>query len=651
MNESLDNRKVKLKYFIDYWKEFTRTTEDKNNKISYFNNLEQDSINPILYNPKELFKEFIDEIERKNLSNADNKKFFMDNVNNLARLKLKALEFLEPTLKIIQQQFNNKNDFSYLHYILKFALEEMADFRLGKECVKQLACILFDDTSLESNKETLKHLVNFIVFELKDKGFSDKKITEMISDICDICHIMEDNTTYTKFPHNIEFPKETTQENKEKYYQDLKNYMDSLSDKERIEALSNYFDNKVFSVRFIFKITGIKGRKNLEVGDIEIYNPIEKRLIAIDNKNNQEYDETFGLNDSQKVYQKEKCNIAIRVNIIDRNNIESGMYKAIFKANAFFNCFSSRNFYSETKILVDTTQYFMLDEKNGVIGGGFSMSENFLAYQHSKNVEKFIMNTEDNYLQYYAKLINQDGLEDIDEQIEKSLVWKRKALESSNYNESILWHWVSIENLFGVANSIFHYAPKILTRIYIYHFIQQIYGYIQNKNFPFNDENIPEKARELIENMPNHMTYKDFIEKAKEICESLDKDSFFYDKLKNFIGVFTAKKEFKNFIENHKKQTEQKLIFLYRMRNKIAHNASNEYNATIAYYRNFASFVNTTLLCFFIDKRIDTILNCKSGEEIMNRGEYEYNKMLLNLEKYGVDSIINPKYFDTEKAD
>lgn len=33
-------------------------------------NLEQDSINPILYNPKELFKEFIDEIEKHNISKS-----------------------------------------------------------------------------------------------------------------------------------------------------------------------------------------------------------------------------------------------------------------------------------------------------------------------------------------------------------------------------------------------------------------------------------------------------------------------------------------------------------------------------------------------------------------------------------------------------
>lgn len=150
MGENLSNQTIKVLYFIEYWQDFTALTEDKINGVSHFHNLEQDSINPILYNPKDFLKEFIDEIKRKNLSNSDNKKFFIENINNLINIQLKALEFLAIPLKIIQQQFSKKDDFSYLLYVLKFALDEMNDFRLGKECVKGLAEILLDDQSLDN---------------------------------------------------------------------------------------------------------------------------------------------------------------------------------------------------------------------------------------------------------------------------------------------------------------------------------------------------------------------------------------------------------------------------------------------------------------------------------------------------------------------
>lgn len=65
------------------------------------------------------------------------------------------MEFLKPTLKIIQQQFSKKDDFSYLLFVLKFALDEMNDFRLGKECVEQLTKIVFNAKNLEDEDKKI----------------------------------------------------------------------------------------------------------------------------------------------------------------------------------------------------------------------------------------------------------------------------------------------------------------------------------------------------------------------------------------------------------------------------------------------------------------------------------------------------------------
>lgn len=252
-----------------------------------------------------------------------------------------------------------------------------------------------------------------------------------------------------------------------------------------------------------------------------------------------------------------------------------------------------------------------------------------------------------NHLKYYENLIKQKEVRVIDKKIVESLAWKKRALESTNYNEAILWHWISIENLFSSKNEttklIFHFAPKILVNTYIYHFIQQIRHWICCKTFPFSNYNISKDAIKFIQNIQKNITYKEFIEITKNFCKYLDEQSFFYEKIQDFIKIFNDEKQFKIFIENYKKQIEQKLIFLYRIRNKIAHNANNEHNATIIYYRNFASYINTALVCYFIDKRLEGL---KTNEEIIHYGEYEYDKMLLNLKKHGVDSIINPKDYE-----
>lgn len=485
--------------------------------------------------------------------------------------------------------------------------------------------------------------MNFIIFELQHKGFSDKAIHAIINDIFASYNISQDNIISTNFPHSFEFPKEPIQENKEKYYKNLKEYMDSLTHQDRIESLKNYFNSKAFSVKFIFRINGIKGKEYLPIGDIELYNPIQKQLIKQESDNKKEYDETFGFKDFQS-YENEVCNIAIKEHIIDKDS-KIGKQKAILKANAFVDCLLARRFFINTKITLNTTQYIVLDDKNKRIATGFSLSKVFLPYRHSKYIKEFINNSDKNYLEYYLRLLKQDDLIGINKQIKDSLNWKRKAMEATNYNEAILWYWVSIENLFnsenGATKLIFDFAPKILTQVYIHHFIGQTYTNILDRAFSFGDDNISHKAREImkntLQNMPKNMTHKEFIEKVKEICENFNKNSFFYDRLQDFREKFEKKGEFKKFIEKYKKQIEQELIFLYRIRNKIVHNASNEYIATITYYKNFAAYISTSLTCYFIDKRI---LGCKSNDEIMNRGEYEYSIMLFNLEKCDTESLL-----------
>lgn len=601
-NLNITNQDIKIQYFYDYWKDFTAHSEDKMNERHYFKNLEQDSINHILYNPKELFKEFINEIEIKNLSNRDNKKFFMENVKNLFNLKIEALNFLESSLKIIIQQFNQKDDFSYLLHTLKFAMSEMANFRLGKQCVNELAIILTDDTNLQQNKENIKHLVHFIVFELQDKGFSHKKINQIINDI--------------------------------------KEFIDSLTNKDRILIINNYFESETISARFIFRVKGIKGALNIKTNDIEIYNPLKETIIT-KKSSNECYDETFGLQDSQKASQGLKCNIAIKVDLMP-NDIDSAKYEAIRKFHIFFDSIMSRHFYIKVRLRLDTTQYYIIDDDNNVIGSSYSINDEFMDYQNTEFIENITLNEE--YLKYYEILTMQNNLRDIDKQICRALTWKRKALEATNYNESILWHWVSIENLFHHNNEtiklIFRIAPKILTKKYIYHSIDKILSELRVKSFLFYNYNIPETAQKVIENVPNTMTHKECIEKIREIYKMLDKDSFLYEKLEKFVLIFDNKIALKKFIENYTIQMEQKLIFLYRLRNKIAHNANSEYSSTIIYYKNFADYISTILVCYFIDKRI---LGYKDNSEIIYLGEYEYNKMLLDIEKFGIDCILMPK--------
>jgi hypothetical protein len=59
----------------------------------------------------------------------------------------------------------------------------------------------------------------------------------------------------------------------------------------------------------------------------------------------------------------------------------------------------------------------------------------------------------------YAKQISKDKILEVDKKIFESMHWKRKAIESNDGNEKILWHWVAMENLFQRKN---HSTPMTI---------------------------------------------------------------------------------------------------------------------------------------------------------------------------------------------
>lgn len=254
---------IKINYFIDYWRDLTHS----------HNSIESEFVHSILYNPKELFKEFVEEIERKNLSNNDNKKFFQDKTNEFARLNLNALSFIKPTLTLIQQQFSQKDDYSYLLHLLKMIVVKLEAFSLGKEAVNELSQLLTNEEKIEIEK--IKHLTNIIIFELIHKKYSSKTIIQVIDDIFSGYQTMKGGKLYSKFPHKLKYQNPYKLNCiYDEYQKKLKNYIDNLTYKERIEAISNYFDKEPEKLRFVFQIKGLKGDDvNIKIGNVQIYNP------------------------------------------------------------------------------------------------------------------------------------------------------------------------------------------------------------------------------------------------------------------------------------------------------------------------------------------------------------------------------------------
>lgn len=526
---------AKVDYFIDYWKDFT-----------YSNSIEEELTHTIVYNPKELFKEFADEISRKELKNKDNKKFFIDHINRFFDFKIESTNYLNSTLTLIKQQFQNP-DFKYLLHLLSILDKLLSNNKLVINCVNELEAILTSKIELDDSfKEKIKILTKLIIFELIYKKYSLQFITKIIDNIFDNYSIDQNGILCTDFPHNFEIDFNTKVDSLEfQQYQDkIENLINNLTLNQRILSIKNYFNQQPKQLTYIFQIKGLKGNIDATFGNVRIYNPKNAQLITKCTKNNIPYDELF--NGEKFIY----CNGAVTLDVIDR---EYAKQEAIRLLSQTID--SLVTLYDKYKLPIDInlSNILICDQEGNE--RGFSSKNDSIAIKYNNSIE---INDSDNdnikYLLdfYNYKPANQYSI--VDTKLLESLHWRRRAIESLNNNEKILWYWISIENIIGDTNTIFNTVSKFLAITQLYSFTWKHYekldAMLSLSPFCGNFKKRLEISHELQQklgfglNKPGFKVYlTDFIENISNIQNSLNKNELLYDQLDHLTNVFDTSKK------------------------------------------------------------------------------------------------------------
>jgi len=623
---------IKIQYFVDYWKDLTHPNDS----------IEIELVHSIIYNPKELIKEFMDEIERKNLSNKDNKKFFIDSIGAFTNLDLKALSFIYPILKLILKEQNS--DYSYLLHLLKMTQLKLDNFMLGKEAIKELAEILVDDSNINTSK--IKHLVNLIIFELIHKKYSKKTIAKIIDHIFANCEIISDDYVHTNFPHEIEYKNgDHTSSEYEEYKHTLTNLIDNLTDKDRILALNNYLNKEGEQLRFVFQIKGLKGdNANTTIGNVQIYNP---KSIQLFKETTEYFNELFENKIEDNIYY---CNGAVTLDVFDT---EYANQEALQILENSLDLVASRYTRYPVAITINKFKYYVIDMEGNNRGSGSTNTWEYLTYQNSLEL---INSKYDNPI--YMQQIGKDKILEVDRKILESMHWKRKAIESNENNEKILWHWVALENLFDRKNSsdktpnvIFKVASKLLAKQYMYSFAWKHFYKLKEKT---DDESLMNMIyKDLQLKLPNDLKNDiglnakegepiyliKLIENLKNIQTHLNNHLLFFEQLEYLYEIFTNKKRCLELIEKFEKIFFEKLVYIYRVRNKIVHNAHSESNPIIDYYVDFITLVSATSINSFIQIRANLLL--ETNTDIINNIIYEYDKFKLELQEKGTNILLN----------
>ncbi|WP_069790986.1 hypothetical protein A5482_015145 (plasmid) [Cyanobacterium sp. IPPAS B-1200] len=387
---------------------------------------------------------------------------------------------------------------------------------------------------------------------------------------------------------------------------------------------------------------GFKGAEdlNIQFGNVRIYNPKTTKLIKKYLLDFDDYEYFGSKNDDIH------CNGAVTLDVIDS---EQSKQEAISNLNQVLSFILSNQMDIKYPIKIETRSISIIDE-NGIQKGSFNeITEDDYNFEESSEHIKFIYNF------YQSKIISE--LNSVDKQIIESLNWKKKAVESFNVNEKILWFWVSLENLMNDGNNkssenIFYYVSKYLAIYQFYKFVWKHYGKLIDirkqlvyNSFSTNDHKDLKELDSIlrldeINTKNNLLVYplKEFIKNIDLIIDLIkakfEKEELLYYQLDYLRSIFNNPDTLKKLLVDFENISKEKLLYVYRIRNKIVHNANTEENTLSEYYSDFISQASRLTIIQFMTKRQNK--NLKTTESILNDILYDFNKLKLDIEIQGI---------------
>ncbi|MBO9585230.1 MAG: hypothetical protein J7574_13795 [Flavobacterium sp.] len=579
------------------------------NRISFWRDLWEDlilnflkkSYGLSLYSPHILVEDIITEIEENSFQNLDNKKYFYDKISFYLMNDVIVKNHFYSSFKILRSVFNSDKN----NYILEISKKIKNQFQEGlyfNYCLENLNNELNNDEEITLNFiTTINYLTQNIIVEFIKKGYVLEDIKKFSDNIFSD-YREQSGIISTKFPHNLSASSSVS--NQSQFYADVVYLMNNLQNKDRINALSNYFYKKKEKAHYIFIVKGLKGSTNIELGNVTLYSLENKRFIVNDEDHSHHEDlQKKNTNQSKKFIQA-----AVEIDyLLPKSSLTNALTK-LENTLDLVSCY----FRTKTEIEIDSSSYIIVKDGKFIFSShGLNKKEDPIRFRDSLILDDF--ENELNGLNDFSYLwcntkIHKKG----QSKLLNAIHWFSKAEQSIKQEDKMLNYWIAIENLFNlefdITNDILagnkkrkiHLIQEIIssTQIfnYIYDYGWELYRHYEhialNQRFSKRkklSEEIIIKANLLVD--PGNTIYLEkFIDSLEEI-KNHENDLFILQKLENLISFYKDANFTKKSIHEQIDVIQNDVLMIYRFRNLIVHNAHFD-NALLPYFvwkiRNYA---------------------------------------------------------------
>lgn len=614
----------KIEYWIDYWAERLGGGESK--------------IYPLkMINPRTVLREFADEIEFNKLANKNNKKFFREIMGRYLNQDPGIQACLKEIFTLIINEFDNPRE-SYLLQLCKQAQKIFDSREYFNESVDMLKSILFKQGPLnESDKENIGIITKDILIELMEMGYSEKYVEQIPEKLFSHYEVM-DSHIISGFPHQIPFPQGDNPDYS-LYNEQVKNKINSLTDEDRVESLKIIGSIEPELLTYIFQIKGLRGNSELQIGTVLFYSPKSKRLV----KGKILGDELFGAKDKDVNF----LNAAVPV--LAREPF-SGFAQA---QSLVVNALSILRFHYNSEANYQISPSYIAIRANGKLTSSSVQADKstpLRIWHSSLDLTKELVNHDKSKIDRSTEIIfHKTNDYDIDRRIAASMHWYRRAKEAEINTDRLLWYWITIESLLqkdrrtpnillkqGEREGVIDIALELLSRIRSKDIAFQrgwllrqiVLQCLRNSPHEVIITISPEVAKKAgLEDKPGTYYLKDFIENIPDIAKNTKKQ-FLIDQLNKVYLFYTDSDYAAKSLKKEQEAARNELLLIYRIRNKIMHNAEYETSMLPSAITSVMQYSRGLLEAMI---RVRSEKNIRTVEEAVSDILCEYDILMENI--------------------
>ena len=571
----------KIRYWVDLWE-------------SLIDRLSDPSFGLVFMNSHLLVRHLIDEIVFNNFQNADNRAFFQRQLDLFLQTDPATKKLFSTDMALIRREFGGTR-FEYLLQLCRTVDHAYSHSPYLDELYSSLRTVFSSPTWQAGDDAAIRILCQCMIVELNLKGYSLETIKQLPQSIFDKTTGV---TFLTRFPSSVkeeDFIRDGTLD-VVGYRAAIQAEVDGMTIDSRLEAFRRFFHPEAQESYLIFQVEGLKGDTlDITIDNVNLYSPKAKRYI----KNSPGANSASVLNDELFGLSEQACfaNAAVRMQQFDAPAAVKEAAETIEKTLDLLRTFVT----SDLPFKLMTNSYIKVSPDGEYWGGGVrNKGSDDQAYRHFRSVDLSEMGKSafgEEFLrsagQHLFKMRHSDseGL-----RLAHSLHWYRKAEESQTSEDRLLGYWIVLENIVSVERSgrnvilpekqketkfslIQELVPALDTCLYVVGAARRIHRHLfwllscSTNGRPHLT--LPQEflSKSLLSVPPNaSIDLPTFVNQLTAVADVIDR-KVVKDEVLSVQKLLTDVSSAKDEIASRVKATKDELLMLYRLRNRIVHNA------------------------------------------------------------------------------